>query len=500
MVRPDEDVDTLGGVVRYLKRQRGTGTLASLFGKSERADGLQCWVFFGIEAKQEQNQSQDAKFPQRKPSKSKSAEDSWLPSNETTAAELLRMARDRQLTGLVVLILNEFPMHMRSLRTTKDALVVSVPASTPDLRAAAIERRMKERGSASVRTVTLAGNNEHGIHALFCCMGITEADASVLVRTARVPCMPYPCWQIPVATSPTVGRTTWCTLTIRCTGVPGNPRPCPFGCGFSGGEGHALLCAALRHAPITFRRWRPDLGKLEFVVAEQESGDSLAGCINQVYSTIMQIRNDFRDKVIQDYHDRIEDKADGALEALQQARLACNRDVLDTCDVVQVLQHLQVLQQSPQSQRPVPLSMFATVDLALAPASIIIAEEVCVFESPRPSGERTLPVSPVRAGLICVEKCVHALTHSLTALPDAVFWLLRTASAAKDPTHALLPSPAMREAMEFVLVEHVLSLFPSVGAQGFWAQFPKVIGAGTVADDKVRVLFVCYCLKNCMCI
>jgi hypothetical protein len=450
--------------------------LNCLFGKTTREDNLECWVFFGLEAAQDD-------FRGKRVTKNDDMSP-WLPSNDSTVEELLRMARAGDLPVLTVLILNEFPLHMRALRTNKDIVVVTVPSEARDYRAASFQKRALAASMARTRMFTLGAASDDAMKSLLQACGMDAAAAGDTTATRKLTQFRFACWQIPVRVdSECDDKRSW--FGVRCSGekIRGGAAAsweCPLGCGFRGGADHKFLCAQIKRAsPIDAVLWDPRLQALVVSVKETRDTQSLAHCVVSLYESVFRTRADALEALVTWGREAVEDDVqllqaadkDVAMALLaQRLRAKCLAGVLDAADVGVVLQ--RVLGGGPTSA---PTVWF--FPLTCGP------KNTCALPAARARLPGLLPPSPDASVMRDLERCLHVLSRTLSTLPDAVYWLLRRGDP--DPVLTVFSCRESYRAADIVLVEHVLSLFPGSAAAGFWAQ---LLCLGGDLDKVLHVL------------
>ena len=497
--RPDmEGFDTFGGVVKYFRSHQQSASLGALFQPVTRSDGLQCCVFFGLEA------VTPGEGTVR------------MPSDESAVVELLRLAKDRRLPYLAVFILNEFPLHMRALRTMQDpqtGLVVTIPASAPDLRASGLERAWFKRQSCSHRLLTVYGQEAQVVNVLLAA-GMTAKQALEVRSAGRVSTVPYPCWQVTLPVAPTSLRRMYISVGMGGGALSGVGTRCPLGCGFIGGSQHAVLCNALR-AGSGHIKYNPTLRKSLVTITETSTTPCLAHMVLGIHAHVTLLRQEARDDVLQKAKqalDAIQELSDQEALVLARADLQaqvgklCDGGILDDNDRKAIVAHVLKSDSLPWFPSVVmtPVDSFVAErfvdqDLALDHECDEHSVSTGIVPMPVPmpmpgtaSALLVLPPSPERAGLTCLNSCFHALSHCLVGLPDAVFWLLRR--PFKNPVEDILPRKVERDTIDKELVQHVLTLFPSLAAQGFWAQYPRALELEVCTHVRMHA---CMCLFVC---
>jgi hypothetical protein len=418
---------------------------------------------------------------------------------------------------LAVFILNEFPLHMRALRTMQDpqtGLVVTIPASAPDLRASGLERAWFKRQSCSHRLLTVYGQEAQVVNVLLAA-GMTAKQALEVRSAGRVSTVPYPCWQVTLPVAPTSLRRMYISVGMG-GGAPSDVGTrCPLGCGFIGGSQHVVLCNALR-AGFGHIKYNPTLRKSLVTITETSTTPCLAHMVLGIHAHVTLLRQEARDDVLQKAKqalDAIQELSDQEALVLARADLQaqvgklCDGGILDDNDRKAIVAHVLRSDSLPWFpsvvMTPVDPSVaerFVDQDLALDhecdehPVSTGIVPVPVPMPMPgTATALLVLPPSPERAGLTCLNSCFHALSHCLVGLPDAVFWLLRR--PFKNPVEVILPRKVERDTIDKELVQHVLTLFPSLAAQGFWAQYPRAL------ELEVRTHACMYlCTHVCMCL
>lgn len=440
--RPDQTgLDTLRGVVRFLQLQdKGQGSLTAFFRGTTR---LPCWVFFGVEASQNDGGEGG--------------------SNERDARDLLDLAHRGALPALVVFVINEFPLHLRTWRTSKDLTVVTVSALAPDLRCetmqAELDARIRAYEQARQRSVVVAAMQQTQIVNLLCCTGMDAAQAVQVAQRGLLHSRGgADFWRLPVATVPVIGRRLCFSVEVG----GGQAAAVACACGFVGGPLHGAVCRLMRQPPAVAVTYSAELGKSMVVMEDRAQWPSSALAVVDLFHRLSLLRKEFRDKCVRQHGRGVHD------------------GILSPSDAADVTAHL--LDPSTSLLPPLPSVVFQPLPVLGTALHGWVCEDVV----------RLLPPSPSRLQQSLLDGRLQVLTKCLPTLPDAVYWLLKMDKTKREASSSGTDAAVALTATEFVLVEHVLSLFPGVAAQGFWAQLPQFLPVVKVGAMRCNAILQ-YC-------